>query len=207
MMSSFQDNLFSTLASVPAISSEVAANRGRHSGVYFGTVTDNKDPSKLRRVKAIVNGDTETEWLQSIRSHGGLDTPLPKIGETIIIAYCDGNPHSGGIYFGTTNNSAVPVQSKDSATKDNCESVPGDYRLKVEGEIVLENKAGASLTLTREGYIELEDKDGNRIRLSNNSTWSGPLNFTNPDVSITNKDIATIGAIDDRGHRIIDRGH
>jgi phage baseplate assembly protein gpV len=146
---------------------------------------------------------TETAWLQSIRTHPGLDSPIPKVGDTVVVAYCDGDSHNGGVYLGTTHNDIVKPLDKRNIDKDYGESVPGDYILDVEGSILIKNKAGASIKLTEDGEIVLTDKRGNKVTLS---SWFGDVAFSG-NVTIAGKEATVLGATDNKGHTLVSKGY
>lgn len=202
-MATFDTSLFEAMTAATASQTELAATRGKSMSLAFGIVTNTGDPEGRRRIKVITDGSTETAWLQSVRTHPGLDSPIPKVGDTVVVGYCDGDPHTGGIYFGTTHNDVVKPLDKGDIDKDYGEQIPGDYVLKVDGLIRLENKAGASIELTKQGEIVLRDKRGNKVTLS---SWFGDVDFSGA-VTIQGQDVTTLGAVDNRGHVLVTKGY
>lgn len=80
-----------------------------------------------------------------------------------------------------------------------------------ETEIVFKNTAGAKVRLLPTGHIVFEDKWGNKMMMGSSGIgWNlggRPLRITNTSsVSIRGRQIATVRAIDSRGHRIVYRG-
>jgi phage baseplate assembly protein gpV len=202
-MAGFDDALFGAMQAATASQTELAATRGKAMSLAFGQVTNTDDPESRRRIKVITDGDTETAWLQSIRTHPGLDSPIPKVGDTVVVAYCDGDSHNGGVYLGTTHNDIVKPLDKRNIDKDYGESVPGDYILDVEGSILIKNKAGASIKLTEDGEIVLTDKRGNKVTLS---SWFGDVAFSG-NVTIAGKEATVLGATDNKGHTLVSKGY
>lgn len=111
---------------------------------------------------------------------------------------------------------------------EDSERVDQNQTVRVGKQLRLQNDAGASLTLHESGAIVLQDAWGNKLVLggasgglgtstdfqwntvSGNCTWNlggNELNIVNAsNVTISNKSVATIGAVDSDGDTLITRG-
>jgi hypothetical protein len=93
---------------------QLAPMIGRSYGIELGRVTDRNDPDGLGRVKATTaakGGATNTDWLYRL-TLPGLSFPSPAIGQTVAIAYENGDPHKG--YYWTMQNLPNPAYTPDA---------------------------------------------------------------------------------------------
>lgn len=84
---------------------------GKSLGLLAGPVTDNDDPSGQGRVKVALPGKggySETDWLFRVVPFSGLSTPVPLVGDTVLVGYLDGDSHKG-IYLGSVQNVLNPA--------------------------------------------------------------------------------------------------
>jgi uncharacterized protein involved in type VI secretion and phage assembly len=91
----------------------------------FATVTDNKDPEKMGRVKVrhIWQADNEeTHWLDTSQMYSGEQRGyywVPEVGDRVMIGYIHGNPSypyvKGSMY--NKNNKPVHVYEDDNSSK------------------------------------------------------------------------------------------
>lgn len=110
------EDLLSNILEAHSVAAEAKSLIGRTYGVQLGVVSDRLDPLSLGRVKATTankGARAETDWLIRLEPCPGLSLPVPNLGDTVIIAYQDGDPHKGN-YLGVAQNLLNPAFDKDS---------------------------------------------------------------------------------------------
>jgi Type VI secretion system/phage-baseplate injector OB domain len=62
-------------------------------GLFRATVSDNKDPGKLRRLRVVsqATGDQVTDWIWPVEI-AGTHTSVPEIGQGVWVFYIGGDP-------------------------------------------------------------------------------------------------------------------
>ncbi|TFI51026.1 hypothetical protein BLD44_028535 [Mastigocladus laminosus UU774] len=191
-----------------------------------GVVTNNNDPSNLRRVKVVTSDkpNIESDWLWCVQPTTDHDDVMPSVGSTVLITFLDGNNHRG-VWHGVLVNETNQPLDKQSATKDRYKEIPGNDDLKVVENITvnvgktfrLQNDAGCYLELNEAGFIILGSTVTNqRWTLGSGSSGNGwqwdcggaEVRFSNvSDVTIENKSVLTIGSQDDDGDISVTRGY
>ncbi|AND75512.1 baseplate protein [Nostoc phage N1] len=84
--------------------------------------------------------------------------------------------------------------------------------IDADGTIIIKNDSGAFISLGGNGEVLIQDSAGRKIRLGGgfNSTWdlnNLPMSFINAtSVTIAGKEIATVGAVDNDGDTIVNKG-
>lgn len=156
---------------------------GRCYGVYPAVVTDIKDPDNLARVKvrlpwAADTGDARFEaWARIATFMGGKDRGsffIPDVDDEVLVAFQDGDPRVPFILGGLWNGSDSPPETMDGGGQNNKKvlksrngvTVTLDYTNGQE-KLVLETPGNQKITLKDgPGAIEIEDSNGNSIKLS-----------------------------------------
>ena len=154
-------------------------------GKYRGTVTDNKDPLMIGRVRAKVPdvmGDQESGWAMPCAPFGGSGMgffALPAVGAGVWIEFEHGDPDYpiwAGCWFGSV--AEVPPLLLAPPYKK--------VLIKTEGghSILLDDTPGI-------GGITLETSGGQKIILNSmgieiNNGQNGTIKLTGPQVSVNN---------------------
>ena len=163
---------------------------GRLPFPQVAIVTNNADPENRRRVKVSLqkNAALETAWLDRKLSSPSEDPPVPKVGQTVLVEFYDGDPHRG-CYAGILINDVNTAQETDNPLVDEARVIEGDrvesvrqndrqvidesQSVKVGKNLKLENTAGAYLELHESGAVILGDAFGNRFVLGGASAGLG----------------------------------
>lgn len=166
----------------------------------LGIVTDNNDPKGNRRIKYTSGAapGLSSDWTRRLQVMPGYDPPLPPVGATVLILSIDGI-ETNQFYLHCVNDTNPP-HDKPSSRDDLHSSVPGSQVVDVGETLTLKNKAGASITLEKEGDVVIEDASGNKI------TLSGGISFNTGSLQVGDKEITTLGAKDSEGNTLVTRG-
>lgn len=112
---------------------------GRTPPIQKAIVTDLRPEERLAKVTTEAKaGVTQSYWVQCGRSRPHTDEPLPPIGTTVIIAFCNGSPSDGYILRTLANQTNPPDEGQSDPAKDNTTAIPGDDFLSVMGDRVSE---------------------------------------------------------------------
>ena len=149
--------------SVPADYNE---NDYPKADIQHATVTDNKDPLKMGRIRVQFVWqkpyNQQTPWIQIIQPHAGADKGTyinPEIGETVLVAFQGGNAeypvvlgtaYNGGeiaAYY-TEGNDIKVIQTR-SGTKIIFNDAEG------QGSILIEDPSGNKMFMDGEGNIKV----------------------------------------------------
>ncbi|HEY9835443.1 MAG TPA: phage baseplate assembly protein V [Vampirovibrionales bacterium] len=102
--------------------------QGRSIAPEFAVCTDKNDPMALRRVRVSTEAkgaQTQTDFLMRSLPCPGWDPPMPKLGDSLVVGFFQGNPHDG-LFFGSVHNRTNPVFPKKDPWKDDWRVIPGD---------------------------------------------------------------------------------
>jgi hypothetical protein len=164
--------------------------RGRNLFVEPAIVTHNDDPETRRRVKAKLakSPETTTDWLDRLNFSPFDDPPVPKVGQTIVVAFYSGDGHTG-CYFGTIINEKNQEMATDAPLIDHGRVVEGDNLQNVgrdkktvvarDSELLagrwvrIKNESGASIELHPAGVATVQDAFGNKVILGGASGGLG----------------------------------
>ena len=149
-------------------------------GVYSATVTDNRDPEGLGRVRLRVAGLTDgttaaDAWARVATPMAGANRGawfLPEAGDEVLVAFEHGDPRVPYVVGALWNAKARPP-----ATPANAQAGMRMIRshngvtVTIEDDaarraLVLETPAGQRITLDDSAAIRIEDATGNRITLT-----------------------------------------
>lgn len=157
---------------------------GRAIGLQFAVVADVDDPLELGRVKALLpskGGKTLTDWLVRAMPWYGLSVPVLSLGDTVVVAFIDGDPHHG-VYLGVIQNAANPTSGSDRWVYTTANS---QTAITVDGS--MSHTVGSTIF---------------SIDASGNVSFTGVNSFT-----INGKEVAVVGAKDTRDDTLINRGY
>jgi uncharacterized protein involved in type VI secretion and phage assembly len=154
-------------------------------GKYRGTVTDNKDPLMIGRVRAKVPdvmGDLESGWAMPCAPFGGSGMgffALPKVGAGVWIEFEHGDPDYpiwAGCWFGSV--AEIPPLLLAPPYKKVMIKTEGGHSILLDdtpgiGGITLETSGGQKIVINSMG-IEIDNGQGGSIKL------------TGPQVSVNN---------------------
>jgi len=210
------DSFFDAVAQASKSGQQAADLETRNIAPVLGVVSNNNDPAGRRRVKVIdpLSPNVESDWLRRIVDRPGYDPPMPAINSTVLFVSVDGD-FLNSWYLPIINDTNPPL-GKSSAINDLFDEVAGDRNLTTAGHqdertgkdrivsvgktLTLKNDAGASITLSESGDILIADAAGNQISLA------GSIAFSTASLTVANKQIATVGAVDTRGDALNSRG-
>ena len=202
------NSLFNSLYQAQAGARHGLDLEGRAYMPYLGVVTTNIDPLKRRRIKVSDPAvpALETDWLRRLQPFPQSDPPLPEIGSTVMVFCVDGDPLNGW-YLQCVNDTNQPA-NKGNVLEDLHESVPGDQQERTDGDrvikvgksLTLQTDSGSSIALTESGDVIISDASGNSIILS------GGISVDTSSFQVGNKEIATVDALDNGGHVLINKG-
>lgn len=219
------DSIFALLNSAAAAAQQTVELNGRSIFIQRAIVTNNNDPDGQRRIKVALaskGGQLESNWMQRCNIAPGVDEPLPKRGQTVLVMSVEGNPHDG-VWLGVITNNPNPALDKPDAIADRYQEIDGesktttgaDYKVNCGKSIRLQNSAGAYLELNEAGFVVLGDAYGHKWTLGSGTGGSGwewdaanaSINIVNAaDFQINGKTVTTLGAIDSRGDSLVQRG-
>ena len=138
--------------------------KGRSFGLKFCTVTDNRDPLGMRRLKVTtesVAGLVSTDWLLRLPIVPNYDPPLPAVGTSVICGFIDSNPHDG-LWLGVTCNDTNPADdTQENYIDDSTIRIPGNNKELIGGNDT-QTVEGDRTTAIKGDYTHTTDGDENR---------------------------------------------
>jgi Type VI secretion system/phage-baseplate injector OB domain len=171
------DNIFKALANAERLGSEMSRLVGTMPGCQLAIVTDRIDPLSLGRVKATVASKcarTDTDWLYRIEPMPALSLPVPRVGDTVMVTYQDGDPHKG-FYCGVIQNLLNPAGLVDDLTlqvgavlivikPDGTLEISGIQSLKVSGvNVAFSDCQSFKINDKEVATLDAEDSDGDQL--------------------------------------------
>lgn len=153
------DSIFETLRQAKQTGKQAADLVGRSPMTQMGIVSNNEDPLGKRRVRVALQSkgaQTETDWLWRLTDGPYDDPPLPRLGQTVVVAFFEGDPHHG-CYFGLQTNEPNPERKKENPEKDDWEWIEGTQTLEVKGDQKI--TVGGDRGLEVEGKWEVTTKE------------------------------------------------
>lgn len=155
--------IFETLRQAKQTGKQAADQVGRSPMTQMGIVSNNEDPLGKRRVRVALQSkgaQTETDWLWRVLDSPYDDPPLPRLGQTVVVAFFEGDPHNG-CYFGIQTNEPNPERKKESAEKDDWRWVEGTKTTEVKGkwDITTEEKTHHHTQLLMYDLLRLQLAD------------------------------------------------
>lgn len=156
---------------------------GKVYGVQLAIVADTSDPLNLGRLRAMLapkGGNSLTDWLTRVMPWYGLSAPYLNLGDTILVAFVDGDPHKG-YYLGVLQNIVNPAYDPDKLLY-----TFGGSQLAIDSQGSLTFvTGGCKLNITKTGSV----------------SFTGVKNFT-----INGKQVATLGAKDTDQDTLVSKG-
>ena len=175
-------------------------------GLQYGIVADIRDPLGLQRVQVYdqtKGGQYKSDWMMRGLPFTSFSPPVPKLGDLVIFGYIMGDPHHG-CYLGlVVNNVNRPVGADSDLTivlggaKVTIEASNGNVSVTTNGNVVVK---GAKVTI--------EATDSLTIKAPTVSYQAGNISMGNPgSLTVAGKDLATVGAVDNRGDTLVSKGY
>jgi hypothetical protein len=209
-------DLVNLLNSAHRASMDFEERQGRRLDLRLAVVTNNADPENRRRVRVLVSDKApdlvESPWLTRVEPSPYLDSVIPGVGQTVLVGFNGGVPEDG-FYVG------VGINDPNPPSQDGPQShtlvVPNLVRISAGSSIRLETDSGSYVELRESGAIELRaanghrwviggpkgTPDGTRLPDGGSVAFEGLTEF-----SLNSKQVATLGAVDNRGDHLVSRG-
>lgn len=108
--------------------------RGRVIGSQLGVVSVNEDPLNLRRIKVnfAENPDLDSYWIMRSPTYHDIDPPLPKIGQTVLIEFVNGDITMG--FYRVVQNDVNKPHFSDNPAIDLSVKIEGDRISQIQGD-------------------------------------------------------------------------
>lgn len=145
----------------------LVALEGRQLYPILAIVSDNEDPENIRRIKykdPLLDNLYESEWALPRRATPSSDPMLPKIGQTVIIDYLNGDPQKP--VYSLYHNEPNPSREKNDPINDAWDDVDGNTaktiggnHAKVVGKDSSEIVKGSYTSITEGASSTLVKKD------------------------------------------------
>lgn len=133
----------------------------RQSPIQEAIVTNNADPTGLRRVRVTreaQGGQSESDWLPAGRATSFTDEPIPPVGTHCLIALVDGDPHKPFMLRTLSNATNPPDTGQLSPTDDNTTRIPGSDRQLVEQNRAIDVRGEREETVGGDCYLTVKGK-------------------------------------------------
>lgn len=157
---------------------------GRTYGIQLAVVAQVEDPLELGRIKALLpskGGKTLTDWLVRAMPWAGLSVPVLAPGDTVAVAFIDGDPHNG-VYLGIIQNVANPSYGSDRWVY----TTPSSQTV-IDADGSISHTVGSTkFSINAQGGV----------------SFTGVSSF-----QINGKEVAVIGAKDNKGDALVTRGY
>lgn len=154
-------NIIELLAELNRLKAQLHELTHRVYGVQIGTVTDNRDPLNLRRIKVAPQskgGVHTSEWLLHCNPDPGRDAPIPRVGSTAFYQFLDGDPHDG-IWLGVAHNDTNPPDPlQTDPTIDSAVEIPGNDRRTIAGESISEVNGAREDSVSKSFTLKVNDE-------------------------------------------------
>lgn len=108
--------------------------KGRQMAPVAAVVSKNNDPEGKRRVKVYdptKGAKVESDWIKPLRIMPQSDPPLPRVNDTVILIFLNGDPDDG-LYLPLINDTNSPLDKSDPVN-DHADVVPGNKYKQVKG--------------------------------------------------------------------------
>lgn len=215
-------SLLEHLVEAKRLSAYARLLEGRMPFPTKGIVVANNDPTKRRRIRAStanLGNQIPTNWLQPLRTNPHIDPPLPKLGQTVLILWADGDGEDG--YYLVLQNDPNPPLTQTDPVLDNGQLIEGDDTVETKGntthtthktrnESSLEDyilHANRNLVITTQSGCTIElDENGNltlQIGDSAIQMTSTAINITTPKLNYNGYEVATLQSTDSDGDKTI----
>lgn len=170
------------------------------NGVYFGIVTDNKDPENLGRIKVkipIIDKQNSLDWarMTTVMSGNKFGTLfIPEVGDEVLVAFHMGDIRQPIIIGCLWNKKAPPPSGMDA--KNNIRKITSRAGHEVilddtqgSGKITLKTKSGQQIELAESSdSVQIKDKSGqNSLTIKGGASGEIELKSGSTKISINNK--------------------
>lgn len=177
----------------------LAANKptGEIDGWQFGVVADNSDPLNFGRVQVYdqaKGGKYKSDWLFRALPFSSFTPPVPKVGDLVSFGYINGNPHHG-CYSGVVCNTVNPMVGS-----------PTDITVVLGGaKVVMDSQGNVKVTGAKDVTVEATTV---KLKASQTLTLQASnIVLDTSNAKIAGKDIAAVGALDNGGDILINKGY
>lgn len=126
---------------------------GRAFGVSLAVVADVTDPMLLGRIRVLLSAKgakTLSDWLVRLTSSKFISVPLVSPGDTVAVAFINGDP-AQGVYLGAINNLPQPPAKELASTV----SINGDTAIVQTDKTITLVTGSSSLKLTSDGTLDI----------------------------------------------------
>lgn len=139
--------------------------RGRAIGSKAGKVSVNEDPENLRRIKVNFpeHANLDSYWINRATTSPGLDEVVPKIGQSVIVDFLDGDLTKG--FYRTIQNRLNNPFATDNELEDHTHVLDGDYNVTSNSSINKKAQQDINLTSSR----EINQEAGETITIVSNN--------------------------------------
>lgn len=157
-------DLFAALQRLERLSPLLEQLEGRIIGAQPAQVTNNDDPENRRRVRVRLakNPDLESDWIDRQIASPSDDPPVPKVGQTVIVNFYDGDPHRG-YYTGAVLNAKNTPQETDNPLIDSARVIEGDRAENIQGNDRQIIGSDRTIQVGKDGLVTV----GKKLRLQN----------------------------------------
>jgi hypothetical protein len=127
------DNPLKALAYATKYARNAEILEGRRVFPTLAIVVDNNDPEYRRRVKVAdpsFGGKVQSNWIMPIRVTENNDPPLPKLNQSVMVLFADGDPEKG--YYLTLMPDTNPGRDKEDSINDHAEKIEGNRSLIID---------------------------------------------------------------------------
>jgi phage baseplate assembly protein gpV len=155
--------------------------------IQHATVTDNKDPEKMGRVRVQFPwqkaGNQQTPWIQVIQPHAGAGKGTyinPEINETVLCAFQGGNVDCPIVLGTAYNGGEIATYYTDGNDIKVIQTRSGTKRVAndAEGSILEEDAAGSFIKLEGDGrtklkckFLDIEVEQDMKVTVGNQAIW------------------------------------
>jgi phage baseplate assembly protein gpV len=207
------ENLFQTLFEASKATQTVNELVGRMLGLRWAivsTVATEQEPERLKlaMIKVLMphqGGNSESDWIMRLVPWQGLSVPMPKPGDTVLVGFSDGDPHSYGFYLGIPNNLLNPAYKDGTVWRYDFSD---HIFIELSKESIKFVAFACSITLDKERV----DITAPMLTFNNNPqtkmVLSGDnINFDCPGkVQAKSKEVGVLGAKDTRNDILVESG-
>jgi len=175
-MSEYQkgSDIFGTLAYAARFARNAEQLEGKRIFPTLAIVVENADPEFRRRIKVadpVYGGKVASNWINPIRITENSDPPLPKINQSVLVFFADGDSEKA--YYLPLMADTNPSRDKENPVNDHSEKIDGNREVTVDGNEVLttegyqDNFVGGEHKLSVGGNSEYKVEDSQLTRANN----------------------------------------
>lgn len=167
----------------------------------LGIVVDVNDPDNLRRVKvqSADRGSSVSDWLSRLTGFHGEDSPVPNLGDAVIIGSLENDSHTD-IILGTLTSSGSNKPLNKESTHDYFSFLDTVYRNRAKN-VLIETETG-KVKISETGEIEVSNDKASIKVLETGEvkiTSVGSVSVVSAGFTYNGKQVAVVGGLDSRG--------